>query len=129
MFNQDEAAIIIGHKNRSAREGTLDRTTRATGQHYRDGFHDGFVARSARQGGKRNRESAREARPPRREEIWAPDEGNQRVLLGLRRGDSWYLGGRVMLGLGLGSRARVMGGRAKARVGGSSQQQIGAVTA
>ena len=126
MVDQNEAA-------RSARGGTLDRTTRATGQHYRDGFHDGFVARSARQGGKRNRESAREARPPRREEIWAPDEGNQRVLLGLRRGDSWYLGGRVMLGLGLGlglgSRARVMGGRAKARVGGSSQQQIGAVTA
>ena len=40
--DQDEAA-------RSAGEGSLDRTTQATGQHYRDGFYDqDEAARSAR---------------------------------------------------------------------------------
>ena len=33
MIDQDEAA-------RPAGEGSLDRTTQVTGQHYRDGFYD-----------------------------------------------------------------------------------------
>ena len=59
LFDQDEAA-------RSAREGTMDKTTQATGQHYRGGFYEGFFARSAREGGKNCIHGAREAGPPRR---------------------------------------------------------------
>ena len=41
MIDQDEAAGSAG-------EGSLDRTTQATGQHYRDGFYDqDEAARSA----------------------------------------------------------------------------------
>ena len=50
-----------------------------------------------RRGGERNREKAREAGPPRREESRAPEEGAQLVLEGLQRGDSWYLGLRLKL--------------------------------
>ena len=42
----------------------------------------------SRRGAERNRERAREVGPSRREESWAPEEGKQRVLGGLRRGDS-----------------------------------------
>ena len=57
LIAQDEVA-------RSAREGSLDRTTQVTGQHCRDGFYDqDEIARSVREGGERSRERAREAGP------------------------------------------------------------------
>ena len=53
MIDQDEAT-------KSAGEGLLDRTTQATGQHYSDGFYGQDEAtRSAREGGKRQRERER----------------------------------------------------------------------
>ena len=48
MIDQHEAA-------RSAGEGSLDGTTQATGQHYRDGFYDqDEAARSAGDGDERS---------------------------------------------------------------------------
>ena len=44
----------------------------------------------AGEGGERSRERAREVGPPRREEGWAPKEGGQRLLEGLRRQE--YIG-------------------------------------
>ena len=41
------------------------------------------AASSAREEGERNKERAKEARPPRREEGWAFVEGEQQVLKGL----------------------------------------------
>ena len=72
------------------------------------------AARSAGEGGKRRRERAREAGPPRREEGWTPEEGGQRILEGLRRQECIgalvhsvctalsNAGGDLDLGLGLG---------------------------
>ena len=78
MIDQDEAA-------RSAGQGSLDRTTQATGQHYRDGVRDqDEAARSA--GPERSRGRAREAGPSRREEDWPPEEGDSRLGLGLGLG-------------------------------------------
>ena len=50
MIDQDEDA-------RSAGEGSLDRTTQATGQHCRDGFYD--QDEDARSAGERARETER----------------------------------------------------------------------
>ena len=55
MIDQDEAA-------RSAGEGSLDGTTQATGQHYRDDFYGrDEAARSAGEGGGREAEKERES--------------------------------------------------------------------
>ena len=37
--------------------------------------------------GEKNREIARDAGPPRREESWATEEGGQQILEGLLKGD------------------------------------------
>ena len=67
-----------------------DKAARSAGE----GVGSGLVSRlaSGRQvrRGEGNREKAREAGPPRREEGWAPEEGGQWALKGLQRGDSGY---------------------------------------